>query len=379
MNQRHAMVAAAGLVLACSAVAAAQEVAAGPAAAPTTAPATQKALYRFVAPEGNVVFEAGGMKVACAEQDRAVVEAAIKSAGATTRPTTMPADVLERLKAARAGIVQKMAKEFVLQDTKGLNADLDELERELQKLESFHPPIVYVAMRASDVKALLRDGKWECPAFHYNRIMGEVTFSETLALTTDRPMDDTIVAILRSSNQTDAEFADRIRKVVSETQREVTRLVSGQAQYLTRITLLNAIPRNGFGGPTLPPGQQWFWIGLGGVISAEYAQEVTGSPKEELLMLLAMEMKRNPVRAKSVDLLHPLNPKDMKPRFVPAYLDAMRCKSVQVCQKILDQSRDKLPAMVLSLREKPCADGEELVARINQVMGVDVSLDVGVK
>lgn len=338
-----------------------------------------RARYEMTTPPGCEILNVEGMKAICPTADKALVESALKGAGPTSRPTTMPTDLISRLGEHREALAKKMARDFDLADTKGIAKDLDELAAALQKLDQFQPPIFFLCIRADQLKTMLKESAWTNPSLYYNRLMDEVTYRERVSLTTDRPMDDTVVAVIRDPQDQDEAYSAKIQKLARGTRDEVARMIAGRSMYLTQVTLMDSAMRNAFADLKLNEAQQWLAVGIAGAMSAEYSEPILGSPRKEQLLLIAAELRQNPIRTRTIDLLHPADAKSIKRAYVPLYSDAYRRKSIAVCAKLIDKAHEKIPELIKSLRTKPCATGDDLIRRIRETMGVDLSADVAAK
>lgn len=342
----------------------------------TTMPTTQPR-HVLMVPPGFQTATFDGKTLLFEAADKPWVELAMRGFSPATRPTTMPADLLERLAARRTAIIEAYCRDLAVKDGSSLAKYLDgSLTDELKRLRDFRPPVFYLVSTKDRLRDLLCSGQWQDPGFRYNRIADEVMFRNSVALTLDRPMDDAVLAVLYDPADASAQRQERLLRQVRATEDDIVRANSGQSQFMTQIAIGESIMKDVFLPMNFPKDQQWFVYGSTGILSAEYAAEITGSPKTELLMLLAAEIRQNPIKMRTIDLLEPVEVSQLKPQYVAAYLDAYRRKSISVMLKVMTRSRDKYPQLVESLRQKPCATGTELVARIQQITGVDVSRDV---
>lgn len=339
-------------------------------------PPEERPRHTITLPPGFELVDAGGVKVICEPADRPAIESTLAAMSPATRPTTMPAALAERLASVRADVLQQVAKDYTITDTKPIEAHLDRLAADLDKLEHFQPPLFYLCTNDARLKSMLKNGEWTTPEIYYNKLADELVYRESVPLTVDRPMDDTVVAaIVAAADGSDA-LALKLQKLVAATRGEVERMVSGRAMFLVQAAFIDAVMKEVFEPMKMPFGQQWLGVGASGVTSADYASEVIGSPRHELLLMLSAELRRNPVRMRTIDLLHPAEPDAIRREYAAAYADAYRRKSMRAAGKIIEAGREKLPLLVSSLRETPCASGEEMVKRIREVTGVDLASDV---
>src|SRR5215510_7114843 len=84
---------------------------------PTTRPATtQRVRWQITLPPGFVKVAVGDRLAICDAADEAWVKEALTSAPPATKPTTMPADLLDRLASHRAALVKQMSTDFAVSD-----------------------------------------------------------------------------------------------------------------------------------------------------------------------------------------------------------------------------------------------------------------------
>lgn len=331
-------------------------------------------------PPGFELLKVAGINVICEPADKPWITEALNGFQPATRPATMPVDLLQRLQANRQAAVEQICKDLAVQDPTSIEKRIDNtLVADLKRMEAFHPPVFYMVTTREKLKELIKGGTWHDPAFYYNQIADEVMFRGSVTLAMDTPMDDSILAAIYGPNEEPGKRGEHVINVVRGSQAEIQQMISGRAMFESQMVFAEAITKDVFAALKLPEGQAWLSTGLAGALSADSGAAITGVPRKELLLLLAAEIQRNPIKMRTIDLLDPADPKALKPQYVAAYVDAYRRKAVSVALKILDQGRDKLPVLIASLREKPCANGQELVMRIKETTGVDVSRAVAAK
>jgi hypothetical protein len=346
-----------------------------PATAPTSRP--RRALQ---IPPGFEQVSIGGIVAICDSADKPWVTDLLKAYQPATMPTTMPADLLARVRSQLPAAVAHMGKDLALQDTAPVQKRIeDQLLPHLKALQNFHPPVFYMIASKARIKELLKSGKWEDPTFHYNRATDEVTMRENVSLTLDAAMDDSILAAIYDASDAPGQRNARVIDVIGNSQVQMQQMISGRAMFATQMVFAEAAMAEVFGPMKLPPSQLWFATGLAGALSCDYAEAIIGSPRKELLLLTAAELRRNPIKPATIDLLDPADPATIKRQYLAFYSDAYRRKCVAVAAKLVDKSRDSLPKLISSLREKPCATGQDLLARIKETTGVDLTQDTAVQ
>src|SRR3954452_558825 len=119
-----------------------------PATAPATAPATtQRERQVLVVPPRFQVIEAAGRRIVCEPIDADWVRAAAADITPTTRPTTMPTDLLQKLVASREKLTAQMQADLAMTDTAAIAKFLDEkLIANLRKLDELKPSIYFMVV-----------------------------------------------------------------------------------------------------------------------------------------------------------------------------------------------------------------------------------------
>jgi hypothetical protein len=127
----------------------------------------------------------------------------------------------------------------------------------------------------------------------------------------------------------------------------------------------------------LKTGQEWFGIGVEGLLSTRYMTQLNGMRNEDLLRLLTDDDPRNPIRAATINLIRPTPPDQLRPAYAPAYVDAFRRRSVLVVQSLVQRTGlEALPKLIAAIKQSQPKDPEALLELIKQTAGVDLSRDV---
>jgi len=327
-------------------------------------------------PPGFELVEVGGHKVICEMKDRQWVEQALHSVTPAERPATMPTNLLDRIADARADLVTEIATDFALDETSGLQAQIDRMVLELQSLESLRVPIFHLCTTEARLKELLSTEAWSDPSVRYNLVADQLMFRPGISLVDDRPMDDAVVITLYGADEEPAAKARNLAERVAAMDGELQKMISGRSMFITQMMLIEAIMQEAIAPLELPVDQQWLGVGLAGAMSAEYASVLVGRPRRELLILIAAELSNSAVHPRSIDLMNPPDMQAIRPEFIPAYADAYRRRSVAVAIRIVEENREKLPRLMRSLQEHRLESGKALIARIAEITGVDVSGDM---
>ncbi len=341
---------------------------------PATAQTTVLPRYVLTLPPGFVQVEGIRGKALCEPADREWVQKALSAADATTRPSTMPSDLLTRLEAAKAKVVAHMAADYAVDDPAPLAKRLDEsLTPALRKLQEFVPPLFFLVTTEPRLKEMLKAEQWVSRDFVYNRLADEIAYRKSISLTLDRPMDDTVTAAFYEPADDQAARAAKLARGLDLAHHEVDQVISGRAMFLAHAHMIDTIAQVVFRPLDLPRDQQWLGIGLTGATSGDYAEMVIGSPRIELLLMLCAELRTNPIKTSTINLLDPTDPAAIKRQYATVYADAYRRKCVSVTLRLLDKNRPALPDLMRSLRNTPCKSGQELLDRVKQITGVDLS------
>ena len=328
-------------------------------------------------PPGFERVESGAMVVLCRDADVLWVRDALSSYSPATRPSTMPADLLARVAAQRTAVIDMMQKDLVLTDRGALDRLFDEtILPELRRVESFRAPMFYMVTTMPVLKDLVKSEKWNDPRFYFNRLADEVMFTQAIPLSIGRSMDDTIIPVLHEETWDTARRKEHLAKTLQDVDRDLAHAISGRAQFDCHMALIDFMMKNVFEPLHLKPGQKWFGLGAAGVLSCDYAHLLTGADRRELLAMLLVEVRRNPVPTGTIDLLRPVEVSSIRRELVSAYGDAFRRKSVFVARKWIDKSgRESFGRVLESMRKNPPADGAGLIELIKADGGIDLTAD----
>lgn len=352
-----------------------------PSTAPATGPATQPQRPRKAVsvPPGFKLIEDGPRRALCQPADEAWVRDALADRQPTTRPTTMPSDLLARVTAQRDDLVARMAADLAMPDPAAARALFDEqLIPLLRRTADFHAPIFFLVTTRDGLRDLVKNG-WSDPQqrYHYNRAAGQVSIDKRLTLTIDGDSDDQVLAVLYDPGDEVPARRDRLtaelRGVEGQLAYEVANrtLLAVQLQFVNFITTSTVEPMN------LPREQQWFGVGLIGVLSARYLETVNGSPPDSILNNMIVEDRRNPVRQQTIDLMNPMDLLELREVARPAYATAMQRKSTGAVKALVDRAGPgALPKVIAALRAAPPKDGPGLVTLIVQQTGIDLTSEL---
>lgn len=371
MHLRNLVVA---LALACPAVVVAQ----APNPPATTPAATQTARHELAVPPGFKVIDVAGRRVVAEPADEAWVRKAMQDLAPATRPTTAPADLVEKLKATRAEVAKAMTADLGLADPAKAEASLDKMVASAEAFRDIRPPIYYFATSRGKLLALAKGG-WEDPRFYYNKAADEVMINTGMRLSVDSPMDDMLLPALFLDDAPADSRAAILARIVQGTERMIADEIARRAQVGMQVAFITFAIDEVFRPMGLKTGQDWLGVGVSGFLSAKYTAKVTGASQAGILEQMTAESPRVPIKAAGVDLIHPTDLNVLREQAIPFYLDAVRRKSTAAAMYWLEKAGpDALPKVLAAMRKQLPPDGEGLIDLIKRETGVDLTEHVKV-
>jgi hypothetical protein len=343
-------------------------------ATPTSAPASRPR-REAVIPAGFSKIEVDGRVALVEPADEAWVRQAM-----TGRPATQPVaanSILQKLTQNRDAIVKQVAADLAIADANAVGAKFDEdVLKPAQSLANLRPPVLYLVCNGDRLRDLVKGG-WQDPNFYYNRAADAVVRGNAVGLRADGPMDDSVIGAVYAPNAKPEDKAKALGDTISETEKDLTGFIDGQAKSNVGLSFARLINDVALSTMQLKPDQQWFGVGIQILLASRYSAPVTDQPLAELIKAMTIENPRNPLRASSVNLLHPPNPDSINPDAVPYYLDTVRRKSATAMQKVIDKSGvEVIPQIITAYREQKPADGAALVKIIADKTGIDLTNDL---
>jgi hypothetical protein len=345
-----------------------------------TAPASQPTT-RYVAtlPPGFKTVTVANRIAWCESADEKWVRATLGAVSPTTRPSTMPSDIVAHIAAKRNVLAQTIASDLGVEP-----AEIDKLFDEkllpaIKQLDSFDLRMFYLTLSHARFIGLLRDGVWEDRRFRYNRAAGDVSVTRGVVLTlAPNGTDDVVVPAVYEADDDETARTSALSRVVRENEEMIAGSVSDRSIVLTQLALIEFIGTSVIQPLKLADDQQWFGLGLVGALGAKYAADLTGIERAELIRQMTREYSRMPVKSAGVDLLHPTPATDLRKEYAPYYADAMRRKSTTVMAAWLDRAGEGAVRKTLdAIHIDPPKDGAALVALIKQATGQDLTKELG--
>lgn len=357
---------------------AASSVLAQSASAPTSAPDAPR--YVMTIPPGFHKVESGFRVALCEAVDDAWVKKALADVAPTTMPSTMPADIIDRLNDRRGILKARIAGDLSLKDTVLVDQLIDKtMIPQAKKLNEIQPPIFYLVSTRDRIKQLLKNG-WSDPRFRYNRVNDDVNFSPDLRLSDERPMDDMVMPVIYAPDATPEAKRKVLEQMMQRNEASVVDAFSRRSQLIAQLALIEFIQKQALDPLKLKDDQQWLGLGMQAVLSARYMHDLLGISEEDLLARMTRDDPRNPIRPDAVDLLHPADRAQMKREWVPLYGDAYRVKSARVVRNWSAKCGESAVATTLAaMRANPPADGPALIKLISVTTGVDLTSEVKAK
>lgn len=349
--------------------------------APASAPAaTQRARYEVNVPPGFQKLTAADHSVLVEPADIPWVQEALADFKPTTRPTTMPIDLVTSLKAARPQIEREMAADLGITDKQQTTELFDDiLVHNLTRLGELKVPLFFLVTTRDKLKQLLIDG-WRDPRLHYNKTSDDVQFVPTLELSLDRPLDDYVVPAMYGAQATPEQRKRELVSIIDRTEAGLAGAESSKAQAFVHTAIMNFIGRNIFLSLKVTPDQEWLSMGVSSTLAAKYVSTINHMDFKQLMQRMTADRPQNPISPRTINLAHPVDPKDLRPQAVPLYIDAMGRKAMTVVMKILDSGGpEAVKKIVEGMKKQPPKDGDALVQLIKEASGVDVSDDVKAK
>jgi hypothetical protein len=324
--------------------------------------ATAPARYVVTVPPGYEKHTAAGHTAICLPRDAAWVKKALAEVKPATRPSTMPADLLQRATAARPAVVKQMVADLGLGDDKAANAFFDDkLIPTLRKLDEVRPPVFFLVCTRDELRELAKTG-WGEPRFHYNRVSNDVRYNDNVMVSIDRPMDDSVLPAFFDEKHAPDERSRNLAAGIQQLHTSLAKLVADQSPPNVFNMLAQHLGETYFEPLKLRRDQQWFALGAVGNLAAKYAGQLTHVPREAWLKDITFDPPQFPVTARTIDLARPMEEAALRPAAVPLYHQAMRRKSIRAVARWGEKAGDGAVAKVVAaLRTAPPADGAALV------------------
>jgi len=345
--------------------------------AAATGPTTTRVRYVATLPPGFVRLSGQGAfwprVIFCTKDDASWLAAALTPVGPSTRPTTMPSDILAQLQAKRQQMIDRISNDLAITPAQAA----DELDHHIvpfaRDMQSMQPSVIFLITSVPDLRKILRDG-WDNRQFRYNAAANEsVYMGAHMDIAVGRPADDTVFPVVFDPSNTHETITSRLNQHIRQDESVVAVDVSVRAQSSMQLQFADLLARQAVAPLHAKDDQQWFYVGLLGVLPTRWMAQLTGGDADHLLAGLEEPNRSNPLRAAGFDLSHPMPLSSLQPSAVPLYEDAFRRRSAWIVDYWLQHvDPDSLHKTMVALRANPPADCAALLKTIKTVTGTDL-------
>jgi hypothetical protein len=342
--------------------------------APTTAATSAPAPYRLVVPAGFVKVTANDRAALVESAETAWAREALTQTPPATRPSTMPADIATKITALKPELARQIASDLGTVNPDDVETFLqnDVLPR-VQKLDQLRPPIVYMPVTRDKLLELVAGG-WDNPRFYYNRAANDVQWVTNLQLDPENPMSDQTLPIVYAADTPAEQRKQALVQQIQGTEAGVLNALAGEAVGTAQNQFLRFIDEKAIAPLKLGHGQEWFAVGVESVLATRYSAKIAGVDPANALRTMGTDDPRNPIRSATINLLDPTRPEQLRAQAGPAYVDALRRKSIAVVNDWMSKAApDALPKTLAAIRDKKPADGAALVKIVQEQTGMDLT------
>jgi hypothetical protein len=324
-------------------------------------------------PPGFHKLTVGNRSAFCLPADDGWVREALSSVGPSTRPTTMPSDMVASIQQRRDALVQMMMQDLALTDRKDLDAMLDRILANLAKVQTASVNVYYMPVTRAKLAGFMRDG-WSDPRFHYIRYANDVAFDPTVTFTLDQQADDLVDWLEIRDDDPPASRRQALINKIEDFETADLSWFSLISQSGTRNVLAEFIRKHVVEPLKFPTSLTWFGQGVTGVYAVKYSALLSGSSREAQIASLIRPDPRNPLRAQSLDLVNPLDPAEMRPQLVQVYNEAAVHRGVDIVNAWVVRGGDGVLAKTLpALRAHPPDTAIDLIKIIRDATGIDLT------
>ena len=167
----------------------------------------------------------------------------------------------------------------------------------------------YLVCTKSKLLDLIHNG-WSDPRFHYNRMADDVTVYQDVDLSIQHSMDDLLIPAIYDDTK-DVPARANFQKQVDINEANIAGSLAMQGLIMLQSGLVAAIDDAAIKPLTLvKPGEEWFGVGVE-ALNALHG-EAQWHAYQEFLAILTDDEPGTPFRAASVDLMHPMDLKQLR-------------------------------------------------------------------
>jgi hypothetical protein len=337
-----------------------------------TAPTTAPERHVLTIPPGFGKVEGDGWTVICEPADEKWVRSVLTSVNPRPHPTTMPADMIAAANVHRQELAARMVSELGA-DPNAANEFFDKtLLAELTKLRDFKPPLFFLVATREKIKEALTNG-WTDPRYHYNRVADDIMIDDNIGLSTEN-MSDALIPVFHKSEEDTPARAGRLAGQIVDVDEAIANALSQRAAAVTQSSFETFIGTKIIEPLALKPDQSWLGMGIGGIYSARYTSPVIGVDARTIIDAMTYEDPRSFLKISAIDLLHPVDPQNLRSETAPYYLGTAHRKSMVAIDFLMKQAGDAAILKVLNaVKQSKPADGPALVKLIQEQTQVDLA------
>lgn len=331
------------------------------------------ALGQQTPPAGHVRVEAAGRAVILPADLADAAPDILESIQPPELPTTMPADLTARLRSRRQTIVDRLARDLLLDNRQPIETFYDDrLLPAIQRYEAFQPSITYFWSSRDLVKEALKSG-WSHPQFYYNRAADEVMIRARLDLDLTAPDASLLLPALYDADATPDQRRAILTTAIQDAEHGLAGELANRAQLQVHTEFAGFIDET-LASALDQPDQRWLRFGLAGALAANYASIATDIEPIAFVRVVASDPPRTPIHARGVDLLDPTPESDLREQYVQPYRQAMRRKSTAIIFDWITQTDETaVPDTLQAIRNRNPKDGDAIVAIIKEISDVDLT------
>jgi hypothetical protein len=343
--------------------------------APTTA-STEPTRKTVALPEKFKLVSITGRSVLCNEKDVRWIQQALLTLEPATRPSTMPSDLLIRLGEKRDDLIKQVTADLALNDPGAATRLVDDkLAVLVKKFRDMRVPLYFLATTVDKLDQLVKGGWGGDWFFHDNN--GQLMLKAGVTLDPDKPIDDVVLPVLFGPDDTPEQKVATLARVVRSSENNIQTQLAFRSALLVQLAIGDFINDEVIVPLKLENDQQWLRYGVCGVLSAKYLCQISGIAMQQMIDRMTAESPKAPVRAATVDLVHPTNFADLREELVPYYVDATRRKSTKVVYEWTKGDGAPIARSLVALRKTPAPDAAALVQRIKEATGTDLTEQLG--
>src|SRR5439155_26669576 len=209
--------------------------------APTSEASTQSTRKAVTVPEGYVVTHVTGRSVLCPKGELRWTQESLLRLEPATRPSTMPSEVVVRLRGRRDELVKQMTADLALRDAHVAAAFVDDkLAPLVRQFRDLRVPLYFFETSIDKLKELVAGG-WGSDWFSYNAASGELLLHTNIALDPDKPADDVVLPVLISPEMTLDQKREALGRAVRDSEFNVQNQLAARAQGSIQVAIADFI------------------------------------------------------------------------------------------------------------------------------------------